>query len=330
MGRLGVAGEWQEYLAVNLSSEDETMEFKPTSLAEKMLFSTVRLVCSYKNGGQGTGTGFIYEDRITNDKYFSMIVTNKHVVAGATSIKIRFHLGELVEDSVIPIGETHEFEISDCEELWLPHPNPAIDLCAMPLAYVRRIANEANQRLYFKSLVPCNVPSDEDLENLDAIHTVIMIGYPVGLWDEKNNLPILRRGTTASHPRLDFNGMPISVVDVACFPGSSGSPVILFEDSLKANKFGAVDLQEEHKPLFIGVLYSAPMYSAEGQIIIKDVPTSVEPHSITNIPINLGYIIKSREVVCLSHCMIDYGIEQGFIEFPEVFQTEREEQLEIK
>jgi len=57
-----------------------------------------------------------------------------------------------------------------------------------------------------------------------------MIGYPNGLWDHVNNLPLIRRGITASHPGVDYqiegqNGPGVTVIDMACFPDSSGSPV---------------------------------------------------------------------------------------------------------
>lgn len=36
--------------------------------------------------------------------------------------------------------------------------------------------------------------SREKLEKLSALEEVTMVGYPIGLWDEKNNFPIFRRG----------------------------------------------------------------------------------------------------------------------------------------
>jgi hypothetical protein len=38
------------------------------------------------------------------------------------------------------------------------------------------------------------VADDSYLKNMDAIENIIMIGYPTGIFDEANNLPVIRRG----------------------------------------------------------------------------------------------------------------------------------------
>lgn len=57
-----------------------------------------------------------------------------------------------------------------------------------------------------------------------------MIGYPNGLWDSQNNLPIIRRGITATSVKKDYNGKKEFLIDAAVFPGSSGSPVFIFNE----------------------------------------------------------------------------------------------------
>lgn len=65
-----------------------------------------------------------------------------------------------------------------------------------------------------------------------------MIGYPNGIWDSVNNMPIIRKGITATHPRLNYNGRKKFMIDAACFHGSSGSPVLLFNTGTYATKDG--------------------------------------------------------------------------------------------
>lgn len=57
-----------------------------------------------------------------------------------------------------------------------------------------------------------------------------MLGYPIGLADARNNYPIFRKGYTAAHPAVDFNEDGIGLVDMACFPGSSGSPIYILNE----------------------------------------------------------------------------------------------------
>ena len=54
-----------------------------------------------------------------------------------------------------------------------------------------------------------------------------MIGYPDGIWDSVNNLPVIRKGITATHPHISWNGKTEFLTDIASFPGSSGSPYFL-------------------------------------------------------------------------------------------------------
>lgn len=63
--------------------------------------------------------------------------------------------------------------------------------------------------------------TDEKIKDLSALEELVMVGYPIGLADARNNYPIFRKGYTAAHPAVDFNEDGIGLVDMACFPGSS-------------------------------------------------------------------------------------------------------------
>ena len=104
-----------------------------------------------------------------------------------------------------------------------PSPDEAIDLCAVRLCRLKEPAagnwsNSASPDE--KSWSP--EPNEE--ARYPAVLTVAIIGYPSALSDQAHNLPIFRRGTSASHPAVDFNGRAEVVIDMACFPGSLGSP----------------------------------------------------------------------------------------------------------
>jgi hypothetical protein len=123
------------------------------------------------------------------------------------------------------------------------------------------------------------------------------VGYPIGLWDKINNFPIVRDGITASHPALDFNGQSIGVIDMACFPGSSGSPILIcmqgFHDKKGAYHFG-------NKTILLGLLCSGPLLTQSGKIEIKEIPTTNLGSIATfNQMIHLGYYVKSKEILVL-------------------------------
>jgi hypothetical protein len=135
-----------------------------------------------------------------------------------------------------------------------------------------------------------------------------MVGYPNGLWDAANNYPLIRRGITASHPGVDFDvdGVPVTVIDMACFPGSSGSPIILHNEGYRDKK-GNI-MHDRTRTILLGVLFSGPTMQADGKIVVRNIPTVMEPVAQINLMMNLGYIIKSRELGALGDAVWDkYG-----------------------
>ncbi len=99
-----------------------------------------------------------------------------------------------------------------------------------------------------------------------------MIGCPRGISDEVNNLPIVRRGITATSLSKLYNGKPEFMVDMACFPGSSGSPIFLY------NRNGFFDRKQNSYMMgttrlkFVGVLYAGPLVTNDGQLVLGQVP----------------------------------------------------------
>ena len=72
-----------------------------------------------------------------------------------------------------------------------------------------------------------NMLADFSEPQLTVTQYVYFIGYPDNRYDKKNNLPLVRMGMIASHPKYDYNGEPIFIIDAQVFPGSSGSPVLI-------------------------------------------------------------------------------------------------------
>ncbi|MET4515362.1 hypothetical protein [Bradyrhizobium sp. I1.7.5] len=132
---------------------------------------------------------------------------------------------------------------------------------------------------------------------MDAVEQILVADYPNGLWAAKNNIPLLRRGITASHPALDFevNGVP-TVVDIACFSGSSGSPLVCVrQQPYRVKSAGAIELGTT-KMILLGVLYSGPVFQPNGSIVARNIPTASVPVPAVNMMMNLGYIIKAGDV----------------------------------
>ena len=138
-----------------------------------------------------------------------------------------------------------------------------------------------------------SIISSENLEQIDAIDDIVMVGYPNGIWDEYNNLPIIRKGITATHPqnRKEF------MIDAACFPGSSGSPVFLYKPGSTLRLKHDDRSRRGNILALMGILYAGPQHFVDGEITIKDIPTRKAPFFETGIPNNLGLVIKAVRVL---------------------------------
>jgi hypothetical protein len=262
------------------------------SPAEKFAHSTVRIECDLNGGGLGTGTGFFYSLDQDGDKHIPVIVTNKHVIAGA--VNGRFLLTLQNDQGGPNIGHTKSFELDNFESRWLPHPNNEVDLCVMPLAPLILEAEATSTRFYFATLEKSLIPTEEDLKDMLGLESILMVGYPNGLWDRVNNLPIFRKGVLASDYKRDWNGKKEFLIDAACFPGSSGSPVLLFEIGSYQTR-NAMVVGSRIK--FLGVLYAGPQHTIQGDVQVVTVPTQQRAVSMAAIPNNLGIIIKAEQLL---------------------------------
>ncbi len=130
---------------------------------------------------------------------------------------------------------------------------------------------------------------------MKAFEEIYMIGYPRGLWDETNNMPIVREGITATAPYLDYNGAKEFLIDIAAFGGSSGSPVFLYNSSGYADKSGSINVGRS-RLFLLGVLYAGPQFTIDGEVI-KLVPGTSSEKVKSQIQMNLGYVIKSSEIL---------------------------------
>ncbi len=149
---------------------------------------------------------------------------------------------------------------------------------------------------FFKALSAALLPTPEQLEESDAVEEVVFIGYPNSIYDEVNLVPVVRRGITATPPQLDYGGKPRVLIDAAVFPGSSGSPVFVWNPvGLASSRPGRPFLGTT--VYFLGVLASGFLQEQNGRIEMVPIPTAMTPIPITPQLINLGTVHKAHTVV---------------------------------
>jgi hypothetical protein len=262
------------------------------SLTEQIAFSTVRIEVRTGNT-VGVGTGFFFAMLQDTARNVPVIVTNKHVVAGAQ--RGSFVLTRANADGTPNLGSQIPVVLDNFESLWIPHPDSSIDLAVMPIAPLLNQAVSKGFTPFYRTIDKSVIPSDAQLKELTAVEEILMVGYPIGLWDRANNYPIFRKGITATHPANKYEGREEFMIDAASFPGCSGSPVFLYNVGNYVTRTGGTVIGTRF--YFLGILYAGPEYTATGEIKITNIPQRQDTVALTRIPINLGNVIRSSKLL---------------------------------
>lgn len=254
-------------------------------ISQMMHKSTVRIECDVDNG-LSVGTGFWFSFLVDDQRNVPLLVTNKHVVQGATQIRIRINVSHQDNQSI----RFYDVVIPNGESDFIMHPDPNIDICILPVAYFFNQLESQGFTPEIFSFTDRNFLSNEFITPIEEVY---MTGYPNGLWDMVNNRPITRKGITASSPLDDWQGNPEFLIDMACFGGSSGSPVYIMNQGSFATENG---LAMGERLIFLGLLYAGPMVNVNGSIEIINVPTAATAVVRSSIGMNLGLVIKAEKL----------------------------------
>lgn len=275
---------------------------KIESLAEQLLFSTVRIELNGPSGS-GSGTGFIFSYSTSDGQQALFLVTNKHVIQDSDRASFFFTLAD-AEDKPI-VGQRFDVEMDGLPDRWHGHPDPKVDIAITPFVPILQAIDAAGKRVFFRAIPHSAIPTQEQLEQLDAIEEVLFIGYPNGIYDQLNLLPVTRRGVTATPFQVDHDGQPRFLIDASVFGGSSGSPVFILNQGGYAQRGGFV---VGSRIFFLGVVASVAFEEQYGRIEFRGVPTSYTPVPVMPQMLDLGIVFKSSTVVeTVEDCLRAHG-----------------------
>jgi hypothetical protein len=267
--------------------------------ATYVTLSTIRLLCGHPQSMSSVGTGFffMFQKERTDPVGVPVIITNKHVVKDFSRLETTLTTvpdASKLSDANLIDGEVHHpIGINNLQQFVVRHPDPNVDLCAIVcMPFMGHIINQPGFRHVFINENWMIAPDHREI--LRSIEPALMVGYPSGLWDQANNLPIARDGLTASHPLVRWNGLKQFVVDIACFPGSSGSPIFSYEDGMYRTPGG---LTPGTRAALLGVLWGGPTFSIEGKMVQQPIPTGAGEVPVVNTMMNLGYAVSADAIL---------------------------------
>lgn len=240
-------------------------------LSTQLLFTTVP-IWAESAAGKSSGTAFMYTATVPGGGVQSvpLLVTNLHVVRNATRVVVEF----IERDGERPATDKKLLVEID-PELFSRNSNMSLDLAAAPLGPLLNSREVAGNPLFIRTIDQNLAPEKNVRLDLSAMEDIVFIGYPSGLRDSKNSLPLIRRGITSTPVWNDFQGEPKFLIDAGVFPGSSGSPVFILNQGTYTTKHGLV---VGTRVLFLGVLSetmvstkSTEVYLGLGKVVRSDV-----------------------------------------------------------
>jgi len=236
---------------------------------EAFLYSTVLISYDVSNKSSSSGTGFLVFKEVENDKGHVFLITNKHVIppeGTKKSISVRVNIKT---DSHQPKVKLVEIPVVGVDKIFLPyvkvHSNKDTDVAAI------NITDFVNQQNIRGTWLPQTIFGTKDkliAENITIGDEIFLLGYPQAIFDPRNVFPILRQGTIATVPQegYAFNdeirkkySLPAKIdgflIDANVFPGSSGSLVILKQQSTTIGPQGQTVVSGAKKvPYLLGIV----------------------------------------------------------------------------
>jgi hypothetical protein len=254
-----------------------------------MARSTTRLVVQ-KAGGVHVGTGMFFGYRLAGGRTRAFCVTSRNLLSDA----LLCSLSVLVESGDDKAQEKLTFDVTDIASCAVFPPSAVLDLAAFPIdalfAPIAGLKKQPALKIIDRDLVP----GAAFYAGLDASRDIVLMGYPNGLPGVNADVPVPQSGVTASSAMLPFDGKDEFLIECACYPGASGSPVFL------------------HRPwddaiVPLGILVLGAEVSAAGQIVPRAIPTSrstpVTPQNMTR----LGLCLKASLLSFLDAHVPEHG-----------------------
>lgn len=228
-----------------MNSRKEVTIMNLKDIGTQLMYTTAPIYASKPDGTTSFGTSFVFLINQSKDTSIPLLITNYHVVENATHGYFEMHISK----NGSPTSEVAKVQF---DSSIIPSSRLGdLDLVAFPLAGALNDLQSKGVSLFYRGIDLNLIPKEDAIVELSAIEDVTFIGYPSSIYDMNNKIPVIRQGITATPIWNDFQGKKEFLIDASVFPGSSGSPVFVYNRGTYPTKDGIV---VGNRVLFIGVL----------------------------------------------------------------------------
>jgi hypothetical protein len=264
---------------------------------EQLLFSTVRLTAIGADERVGTGFLVVHEMPVPGHELGIFLVTNKHVVAGAETVELTFTAdGGPPPDVANPLfGQAVNLRVVNADSAFTGHPSEDVDVAVMNFSGLLNRMADQGQRPFFRTIGRELFITESEIAECDALERLVFVGYPIGLADELNLLPIMRSGHTATPLAVDYEGRPAFLIDGSIFPGQSGSPVFIADTAPRPLRTGG--LTTDRRLRLVGILAQSFAHSVDGELELHERPAASDVVPVSREFVDIGVCFKARTVL---------------------------------
>ena len=258
------------------------------SALEQTFYSTVRVEVKTQHGKQSSGTCFVFEYKSDENSY-PFLVTARRLVEEADEGRMTFIQSK---NNAPAFGKGYTLDIEHFSKLWYSHPDQELDIAITPFVpFVKHIEN-SGVPVHFKLMSVDDTSQARVNSQLNLASDLFYLGYPIGVWDRKNLLPVLRKGSIASPLSINYFGRRQFVLDIPSTSGAEGSPVIYCQPN-----------HPEEDPVLVGMLVKPGTHSLPGESNGDDVASQDEDPG-------MGIVVRSEAIIDTIQL---YLKEKGFI-----------------
>jgi S1-C subfamily serine protease len=194
-------------------------------MIDSLLLSAAR-ISTFEHDRSLTGaSGFFFE---RDERLY--LVTSRHVVVDQPSKHYPNRLEIELHTDATDLSQSTGFSVMlyvDGRSVWRQGTDSAGEI---DVAVIELDREALPEKTVLRAFTPDHLPQ-RDAE-VEVGSSVLIVGFPLGFHDHVHHLPVVRQAVVASAFGIRFQGQGYFLTDARTHRGTSGSPVVMRDESL--------------------------------------------------------------------------------------------------